>query len=297
MTNARPRLGVGVPVFNGERFLAETLDSLLAQTYEDFVLIIGDNASTDRTEEIARAYAARDPRIEYVRHPGNIGAARNYNDLFYRAGTEYFRWHAADDISLPEYTARCLDVLDADPGVILAYCKTMNIDQDGHELGPYEDKVDAQQEHARDRFLHVVKVLERCNAVYGVIRSALAARTKLMETFVASDRCFMAELTLYGRIIEVPDRFFLRRYHTGASSAMTDEERRTFFSAQPAAPTLQTLRHLWAYWTAVLRAPLSVGETVRLQVDMLKFAYWGKANVLREAAKVLRYHLRIGQVG
>jgi hypothetical protein len=139
--------------------------------------------------------------------------------------------------------------------------------------------------------------LERCNAIYGVMRSAVMARTRLMGTFVASDRCFMAELALYGRFIELPERYFLRRYHAGASSAMTDEERRTFFSGRPAAPTLQTLRHWWAYWTAVTRAPLSVGETVRLQVDMLKLAYWGKANMLKEAAKVLRYHLRIGDVG
>ena len=294
MTRARPRMGVGVPVLNGERFLAETLDSLLAQSYEDFVLIIGDNASTDRTEEIARAYAARDPRIEYVRHSRNIGAARNYNDLFHRAGTEYFRWHASDDLSLPGYTARCVDVLDSDPGVVLAYCKTLDIDQEGHEIGPYEDRVDAQQEHARDRFLHVMTVLERCNAIYGVMRSALVARTRLMETFVASDRCFMAELALYGKIAELPARLFLRRYHTGASSAMTDEERRTFFSGQPAAPTLRTLRHWWAYWSAILRAPLSVAETSRLQVDMLRRAYWGKGLMLQEAAKVLRYRLGIG---
>ena len=296
MTNVRPRLGVGVPVYNGERYLAETLDSLLGQTYEEFVLIIGDNASTDRTEEIARDYAARDPRIEYVRHPTNIGAAPNYNDLFYRAGTELFRWHAGDDLSLPGYTTRCVDALDADPGAVLAYCKTMDIDQVGKEIGPYEDHVDASQAKARDRFLYIMQHLKRCNAVYGVMRSAIVARTRLMETFVSSDLCFMAELALYGRFIELPERLFLRRYHTGASSAMTEEQRWAFYSARPAAPTLQTLRQLWGYWTAILRAPLSAGEMLHLQVDMLKRAYWGKANYLKEAAKVLRYHLRIGHV-
>jgi hypothetical protein len=139
-----------------------------------------------------------------------------------------------------------------------------------------------------------MSLLERCNAIYGVMRSAVAARTRLMETFVASDRCFMAELALYGKFIELPERYFLRRYHTGASSAMTDEERRTFFSGRPAAPTLQTVRHWWAYWSAILRAPLSARETVRLQMDMLRRAYWGKGLMLQEAGKVLRYRLRIG---
>ena len=73
-----PRVSIGVPVYNGERFLALTLDSLLAQTYRDFEIIIGDNASIDRTEEIGRTYAAKDPRVRYVRHEHNLGLARNY---------------------------------------------------------------------------------------------------------------------------------------------------------------------------------------------------------------------------
>jgi glycosyltransferase involved in cell wall biosynthesis len=296
MAAARPRVGVGLPVYNGERFLSATLDSLLAQTHGEFVLLIGDNASTDGTEEIARDYAARDPRIEYIRHPVNIGAARNYNQLFQLAGTEYFRWHAADDLSLPEYTARCVEVLDSDAQVALAYCKTTDIDQDGGEIGPYEDNVHTPQDRARDRFFQVLTVLQRCNALYGLMRSTLVERTRLLEPFIASDFCFMSELALYGKFIEIPERLFLRRYHAGASSALTDEERVTFNSARRAAPSLRAMRHWWAHWSATIRVPLPWTEKAQLQLDMLKYAYWSKADMAREAGKVLRFRLGFRQV-
>ncbi len=289
MIQSGPRVGIGLPVYNGEQFLPETLDSLLGQTYGDFLLIIGDNASTDGTEEIAREYQARDPRVRYLRHRRNIGAAANYNELFRRAGTEYFRWHAADDLSLPDYTARCVEALDADPGIALAYCGTTDIDQDGKVLGPYEDNVDARQTSAHDRFAHVLHHLARCNALYGLMRSSLAGRTRLMGSFTGADYVFMAELALYGRFIEVPDRLFRRRYHARASSAMTEAERRTFFSGKRAAPTQHTVRGWWTCWTATLRAPLPWRERARLQWTMVKFAYWWRTMILQEATAVLRY--------
>lgn len=294
MTAARPRLGVGLPVYNGERFLAETLDSLLSQTYEDWVLVVADNASTDRTGEIVQDYAARDRRIEYLRHPTNIGVLENFNDVFRRAGTEYFRWHAADDLSLPTYTARCVDVLDSDPTVAVAYCKTMDIDQDGRELGPYEDGVHTPQPSPRQRFLQVMAKLRRCNATFGLMRSSMVERTRLLQPFLSSDLCFMAELALHGKFIEVPERLFCRRYHDGASSAMTEEERWAFNSARPAAPTHYAFRLWWGYWTATIRAPLPLEERARLQVDMLKRAYWSKGNVLVEASRVFRHRLGMG---
>ena len=83
MTSA-PRLSIGLPVFNGENYLAEAIDTLLAQTYTDYELIISDNASTDGTREICEKYAAKDERIRYLRQPRNIGAAPNHNFLVQR---------------------------------------------------------------------------------------------------------------------------------------------------------------------------------------------------------------------
>ena len=99
----KPRVTVGLPVFNGENYLAEALDSLLTQSFENFLLIISDNASTDSTQKICTDYSAKDPRIRYVRLDTNVGAAENYNRLVDVAEGDYFKWAAHDDNCRPEF--------------------------------------------------------------------------------------------------------------------------------------------------------------------------------------------------
>ena len=119
-----PRLTVGLPTYNGEEYLAQALDSLLAQTFTDFELIISDNASTDATESIARAYAARDPRIRYVRHPRNRGSAFNHTYVIREARGEYFKWASDDDLYAPDLLERCVEALDNRPEIPLAHAWT-----------------------------------------------------------------------------------------------------------------------------------------------------------------------------
>src|SRR6476469_9870484 len=97
-----PRISIGIPVYNGERFLAETIESLLRQTVGEFELFIVDNSSTDRTEEIGREFAARDKRVRFVRNETNIGAYRNCNKVIQMGGGEYFKLNMADDVCHPE---------------------------------------------------------------------------------------------------------------------------------------------------------------------------------------------------
>jgi glycosyltransferase involved in cell wall biosynthesis len=136
-----PRITIGVPVYNGERHLRQALDSLLAQDTTDFRLVISDNASTDRTAEICQAYVARDPRVSYVRNEKNLGAAANYNRLLHMATTPYFKWASADDVCEPQLLTRCLEVLEARPNVVLAYPKTVLIDEDDHFLRNHDDRL------------------------------------------------------------------------------------------------------------------------------------------------------------
>src|SRR5688500_4302137 len=126
-----PRVTIGVPVYNGERYLAATLDSLIDQTVEDFVILAGDNASTDGTAAFDAAYAARDSTVGHIRHERNLGAAGNYNRLCALAETEFFRWSAADDCSGPRFLEACLEVLQRDPYAALVYPRVMLIDDAG----------------------------------------------------------------------------------------------------------------------------------------------------------------------
>ena len=109
-------VSVGLPVYNGARYLPAAIDSLLSQTFEDFELIISDNGSTDETERICRGYAARDPRVRYVRSDVNRGLLWNFRNVLELARAPRFKWMAHDDICAPEFLRRCMEELDADLG-------------------------------------------------------------------------------------------------------------------------------------------------------------------------------------
>ncbi|MEO1346882.1 MAG: glycosyltransferase family A protein, partial [Pseudomonadota bacterium] len=123
-SNQSPRVTIGVPVYNGDAYLAEALDSILNQTFTDFEVIISDNASTDGTEQICRDYAARDDRVRYIRQEKNLGAAPNFNLLVPIARGEYFKWAASDDLIAPEFLNYCVEALEKEFDASLAMTQT-----------------------------------------------------------------------------------------------------------------------------------------------------------------------------
>ena len=251
-----PRVSIGVPVYNGERYIAETLDSLLAQTFEDFELIICDNASTDRTEHICRTYAERDARIRYVRNAENFGAARNYRRAFELSSGEYFRWANCDDLFAPEGLARCVEVLDREPSVVLTYPKTKLIDEQGGVISEYEDGLHLQSSKASERFALLFSKLSHVNVIYGLMRANVLRHTGLLRNFPEGDIPLVAELTLYGKFWEIPEFLFYRRFHPAASSSYQDDVSRTqeFFDPKTKGRMfLREWRHLWAHGHSVMR--------------------------------------------
>src|SRR4249919_3267459 len=126
-----PRVSVGMPVFNAERYLETALESILSQSYKDFELVVSDNASTDRTRQICEAHAAMDSRIKYVCNPQNYGVIHNFNNTFRLSSGEYFKWAASDDVCGRDYLRRAVEILDRDPSVVLVWAKTLGIDEEG----------------------------------------------------------------------------------------------------------------------------------------------------------------------
>jgi glycosyltransferase involved in cell wall biosynthesis len=215
MSDKRSRVSIGMPVFNGEKYVAEALESILAQTYSDFELIISDNASTDGTEEICRGYAARDRRIRYSRNERNLGAARNYNRVFELSSGEYFKWASYDDVLGPEFLARCAKVLDRDPSIVVCHAKTGRIDEHSALVGMYEEyqylRIGSQKPY--ERFFDLIRLDHTCNIVFGVMRASALKLTSLIGPYPASDRPLLAQLGLIGRMYEIPDILFYRRDH------------------------------------------------------------------------------------
>ena len=116
-----PKVSIGLPVRNGEDTLRIAIDSLLAQDYQDFELIISDNASTDETSKICLDYARRDSRVQFRRNDTNVGAAENFNGVFRSSRGKYFMWAAHDDRWHSSYVGRCLAGLEQNRDVVLCF--------------------------------------------------------------------------------------------------------------------------------------------------------------------------------
>jgi glycosyltransferase involved in cell wall biosynthesis len=138
----KPLVSIGLPVYNGGRYLAEAIESILSQTYRHFELIIRDNASTDDTEQICRRFAALDHRIRYFRNAANLGLSRNFNLTAERASGKYFRWAACDDHIAPEYLARCVEALEADATIVLCHSQVRVIGENGEEVANFDYESD-----------------------------------------------------------------------------------------------------------------------------------------------------------
>jgi glycosyltransferase involved in cell wall biosynthesis len=286
-------VSVGLPVYNGEPYLAATLDSLLAQTLGDFELIVSDNASTDRTEDIGRAYAEKDARVRYSRNDRNLGLAGNCNRTLELARGRYFRLAAADDLSAPELLAECVAILEDDPSVVLAYPKTTLIDAEGRVIAEYDDNLNLDSPDPRQRFVDLLERLGLCNAIFGVIRADVLKSIAPMGCHVGADVHLLAELSLHGKFVEVPKFLFFRRMHEKASSAMTADQLQVFYDPER-SPTLafRRWRNLWEFCRMAGRAPLGITQKGRLILRLLRVGPQGRRALGQELVAGTRHALR-----
>jgi glycosyltransferase involved in cell wall biosynthesis len=258
-----PRLTIGLPVYNGESTIEEALDALLGQTYQNFELIVSDNASTDRTADICRRYAEQDSRIRYVRQEHNIGLVSNHIFLMEQARGELFKWASHDDLYARDLLARCVEALDEDPDVVLAHSWSAMIDGSGDVIGTFERRVAVDSPRAPDRFRSMLFDGWDDHA-YGVIRTRALRRMTRRGSYHFADRTLNTELSLHGRFHLVPDWLYFRREHTGRPP-LTVRERCAILDPRRA----DRLRHpvvrlygeyLWGYVAAIRQAPLSTAD-------------------------------------
>jgi glycosyltransferase involved in cell wall biosynthesis len=260
MAEPVPPLTVGLPVYNGAQFVGMAIESILAQTYKDFELLISDNASADSTEAICRTYVEKDNRVRYVRNKTNIGAAPNYNRLLEASESPYFKWAAHDDVLVPEYLARCIEVLDHRPSVVVCHTETVYIDEDGATCGTFDDRLDLCSPRPHERYRdYLFRPYPRCNAIFGVIRMTALRQTPLFGSYSSSDRVLLGELALRGEIYRVPEPLFLRRDHPHQAwkANPTRESREAWFDpARKGKITFPSWRLLLEHARAVMRVPM-----------------------------------------
>jgi glycosyltransferase involved in cell wall biosynthesis len=213
MAGDKPRVSIAVPVFNGDNYIAEAMESVLAQSYGDFEVIISDNGSTDSTEEICRRYVERDPRVHYYRSDVNRGVYWNFRRALEPAQGGYFMWLAHDDKLAPEFLKQCVAALDRDPDVVLSYPKAIDIDEQGRHLVYKEQDLNAGAGTANERFRELIRMDHNCEAIFGLMRMSVLKKIRVFGDFADADRVMLAELALHGPYSQVPEFLFLHREH------------------------------------------------------------------------------------
>lgn len=263
-TRRQPELSIGLPVYNGERYLPAALDSLLGQTFGDFTLILLDNASTDGTQDICERYRVKDARIDYHRHAQNIGAVRSWYKTLDMATTPFFKWAADDDEYAPEFLERCLDVIRSDESIVTCYARMQAIDAEGQRGHCFHVPIDTASHDASVRFYNAIAVDYLTVQLYGVMRTALLKRTTRYHGYVGEDRNFLAELCLRGRVCEVPEYLFLHRLYPDAWGAVVSANDASMDDLVAYDPTVDWtvnrrsgVRRVLNYFAAIARVPLS----------------------------------------
>ena len=269
-------VSIGLPVYNGEAYLRQALDSILAQTYRQFELVISDNASNDRTEMICREYGAADARIRYHRQPRNRGVTWNFRQVVLLSSAKYFLWTSHDDLLAPDYVERCVAILEQNPNVVLCYPDPVNIDEAGRKFQPgCELKADLPRPH--QRFRELIGLDHSCVALFGMIRADVLKETSIHGDFADGDRCMLVELALRGDYYRIPEHLFFHREHSGRFTHQHPSRQEQTRRANPDQTTRFVFPHfriLQEYILAVHRAPLSWGERFRCYLHLLNWVRW-----------------------
>ena len=270
-----PRVSIAVPTYNCEKYITQSLASLLGQSYGDFELVISDNASNDGTEAVCRHFAAQDKRVRYVRRTENIGGPGNFRYVFSLCSGEYHKWSTADDYWHPEFLKEAVAVLDQKPDVVLCYPKTRKIDLDGATLSDYDDLLHLIDDSPRTRFRQLYERIGLCNAHLGLIRREAMLKTQLIGLHRASDVDFLGEMALLGKFWLLPEIRFFRRFHPESSSwdrGNVEHQRKYYNPSGKASGNADAWRRLGFRFNMVWRSSIGVVDKLALSKDLGRWA-------------------------
>ena len=310
-------VSIGLFVYNGERFIEDSLDSILGQTFTDFELIISDNASTDRTGEIAQSYALRDKRIRYYRNEKNMGAGWNARRIYELATGKYFKQAAVDDLLEPDFLRQCVEILERDPGCVVVYAATKEIDENGAFIKNYVTPMRTDSNDPAARFRDMMLIPCWSYQIYGVMRMSALRQIPPQGRYVNADTVLLARMALLGRFHEIPEHLFISRHHPGQSSKTLpprlQQPRRIRLTnryskklpglewwdpSKARAITFPEFRLFREYFMSIYRAPLDVGQKLRCYSFLLPYVRINFRLMLKDlliAGDQMLYNLQVAK--
>ena len=271
MPDPKPRISIGCPIFNSkETSLRRSLDSLEGQTFTSFEAIICDNSTDASIRDICMEYVDRDSRFRYHHNGANFGANYNFIRALHLAEAEYFKWVADDDKLEPTYLEKCVAVLDADPSVSLCYTHSAILTPEGDRKDDDGGRIVAMQESPVDRFKSVLTQRWKATGYYGVFRTDHVRRAHPMldECMRLDDVLMLAEITLYGKIHQIPEELFT---YTENPKPWDDREQlnaRHYDACLPNNPlrgiTFPNLKFAYELIQAVRYSPIDIADKEQL---------------------------------
>ncbi len=274
-----PKLSIGLPVFNGEKYLPGAVRSLLQQDYGDFELILCDNASTDGTAAICQEFAAKDRRIRYYRNETNIGASGNYNRVFELARGEFFKWASHDDECHPSLVRRCLETFERAPAsTVLVFSKAEVIDELGNVKHLSPDNISSSAARPFKRLSRVLWSSSSAHPLWGVIKRDALRKTRMMGC-IEADHVLLAELALLGQLIEIPEPLYRLRIHERNATKINQSARELLAWHDPRRANDRIFLPHWErvyleYFKSIRHAPLSGAERLLCWGAVVLVSYW-----------------------
>lgn len=265
---AVPNVSICLPVYNGENYVAEAIESLLAQTFTDFELIITDNASTDRTEEICRKFAAADPRVRYHRNVRNVGGARNQAIAIQLSRGRYIRLSAHDDKIAPTHLEECIAALEQRPDAVIVFPSTVVIDTVGAEDSRYRSKRGTGDTPSR-RFRELLFRDHNCDAIYGVMRGEFLRGVKPLENFIDADKVFLCRLAFQGPFVSIDRPLFYKRFHPKNWVGNWRDRMAWFNPDAKGKVSFPNWLELFSFCNAIAAAPIPLKEKLRCGASMV----------------------------
>jgi glycosyltransferase involved in cell wall biosynthesis len=285
----------GLPVYNGQKYIAAAIESHLAQSFGDFELVISDNGSTDATPDICAEYARKDERVTLLRSPENRGILWNHRRVMESIDSPdlYFRWAGADDIVEPRLFEEMVRILDTRPEVGCVVPDTRNIDETGQVIGTMPRSLDLQSPDVCRRAHDVLVAKYQHVIAYGLLRASTLCAMRTGPHYPGWDAVFTWEFALRGLMVQTDGVHLLRRFHTGSISRVkTAKELRKW--VEPNAKAGMSFPHwtwTYEYVRTLMAAPMTTGERLRIARFLARVTIWKRGNLMRDVTQAIRRSL------
>ena len=273
-----PLVSIGLPVYNGENFVAEAIQCVVGQTLSNWELIICDNSSTDRTVSICRDFADHDSRIRVYQNARNMGVAFNFNEVFRLSRGQYFKWITHDDLFGAVFIESCIQELEKDERVVLTFPKITHVDADGRPLRRQASELSILGTTAESRVNQLMMLAAQGTDIFwsqfGLIRRDVLEQTGLMGLYNGSDQVLLLEIALRGCLKQIEKELFFRREHPAAATLRrkwTARDRAQFVYADDKRRLVfPYCRMLKEHLICILNSPIPFFDRLRCTSAVLK---------------------------